>query len=419
MMKFIHTADLHLGRSFHECSLLEDQKAMLTTLSNQLGSDDYAALVVAGDIYDRSIPSPDAISLLGSFLGDIRKRFPDLAILMIAGNHDSPERIAYGDSLFAELGIHLVGNPVRAFEPVLVEREGIKCAFFALPFLSPGSMIALGENGVQDGSEVSAESGGFGEGEGSGGLPLRSQRDLSAEAARRLEKARKKALAGGADCTVLIAHMFASGGTGSESERVFLGTAEKVDPGLFSGFDYVALGHLHRRQQVAPNAWYSGSPLAYSFEEADQDKAFLSVRVGGTSGTVEVEPLTVGPLRRVSRLDGDYASFNTPDSWRDRRGDYLEISLSDAHLVENPLALLRNRFPYLLSVRQDTALRGMAEGLGAPGSVPGPSTAGDPTSRRGAAEDFQQFLVDLYGTVDGGQKELFTTLVREADDATT
>ena len=395
-----------MGRSFHECSLLEDQKAMLAFLANRLESDDYAALVIAGDIYDRSIPSPDAVALLGSFLGGLRARFPTLAIIMIAGNHDSPERIAYGDSLFAQLGIHVVGNPERAFKSVLVEHKSKRCAFFALPFLSPGSMIALDQTGGGDGSE------------GSGGLPLRSQRDLSAEAARRLEKARTKAMAEGADSTVLIAHMFASGGAASESERVFLGTAEKVDPGLFSGFDYVALGHLHRRQQVAPNAWYSGSPLAYSFEEADQDKAFLSVGVGGTSGAVEVEVLPVEPLRRVSRLGGDYASFNTPDSWRDRRGDYLEISLSDTHLVENPLALLRTRFPNLLSVRQDTALRCIAEGLGAPGAVPGPSMSGDPATRRGAAQDFQQFLVDLYGTADQGQTELFSTLVREADDAT-
>ncbi len=417
-MKFIHTADLHLGRSFHECSLLEDQKAMLASLADRLGEDDHSALVVAGDIYDRSIPSPEAVALLGSFLGGLRLRFPSLAILMIAGNHDSPERIAYGDSLFAKLGIHLVGNPERAFEPVVLERKGEKCAFFTLPFLSPGSMMALVETGEQDGTEGLVGAGANVAGEGPGGLPLRSQRDLATEAARRLEKARKKALTDGADSTVLIAHMFASGGAASESERVFLGTAEKVDTNLFSGFDYIALGHLHRRQQVARNAWYSGSPLAYSFEEADQEKAFLSVRVGGESGAVEVEPLPVEPLRRVSRLSGDYTSFNTPDSWRDSRGDYLEISLSDAHLVENPLALLRTRFPYLLSVRQDTALRGMAEGLGAPGTIPGLSTPGEPTTRRGAAEDFQQFLVDLYGSADQGQTELFSTLVREADDAT-
>ena len=411
-MKFIHTADLHLGRSFHECSLLEDQKAMLACLSDRLEADDYSALVVAGDIYDRSIPPPDAVALLGSFLGSLRLRFPTLAVVMVAGNHDSPERIAYGDSLFAELGIHVVGNPERSRKPVVVERRGEKCAFFALPFLSPGSMMALGEDDDPDGAKGSGGS------EGGGGLPLRSQRDLASEAARRLEKARKKALAEGADSTVLIAHIFASGGAASESERVFLGTAEKVDPDLFSGFDYVALGHLHRRQQVAPNAWYSGSPLAYSFDEADQEKAFLSVRVGGEHGSAEVEPVPTVPLRRVSRLNGDFASFNTPDSWRDRRGDYLEISLSDAHLVENPLALLRARFPYLLSVRQDTALRGLSEGLSGMGTAPGVSVPGSPSVRRGAAEDFGQFLVDLYGTVDDGQTELFSALVREADDET-
>jgi exonuclease SbcD len=228
-----------------------------------------------------------------------------------------------------------------------------------------------------------------------GGDFLRSQARLAEEAALRLEKARQETLAAGAEHTVLAAHLFAAGGQESDSERVFLGNAERVDAGLFSLFDYVALGHLHRRQKAGKNCWYSGSPLAYSFDEAESlEKCFLSVELDG-GNSVTVTPLPVKPLRRLRRLRGNFSRFfrdTTDPALKEAENDYLEIILDDSNLVENPLPLLRQRFPRILSVRQEEALASLR------GNFPAPSSAsGAREERRSPVEDFEDFLADIYG----------------------
>lgn len=385
-MKLLHTADLHLGRTFHERSLIQDQAAVLDALHHALGQEDYAALLVAGDVYDRSIPSPEAVTLLGSTLARVRRSFPDLAVIALSGNHDSAERLAYASDLFSDLGIHLVADPRRSTEPILLKRGEEDCAVFALPFLSPGM---------------------------TGTADLRSQRDLVARAMADLEAPRAAAAAAGAR-TVLMAHLFAVGGAEAESERAFLGTAERVEVSLFSAFDYVALGHLHRPQKVGPRAWYSGSPLAYSFDEADQEKCFLSVELR-PGVEAEVTALPIVPRRRVRRLSGPFASFNAPEAYSELREDYLEIALEDAHLVDNPLALLRSRYPNLLSVRQDQALSALGGEIRS-SFVERERTRGG-GGRRGAAEDFADFLSDLYGEAEATKIEGFAALVREVERA--
>jgi exonuclease SbcD len=192
-----------------------------------------------------------------------------------------------------------------------------------------------------------------------------------------------------------------------------LGTAEQVDPGLFAGFDYIALGHLHRFQQAAPRAWYSGSPLAYSFDEADQEKVFLSVELASDAAPA-VQSIPVKPLRRVRRLRGSF-NFFFRDSVADpamieAAKDYLEISLDDEGLVENPLALLRPRFPFLLSIRQGAAFARFAaeqSGLEAGTELSG--------RKRSPAEDFAEFLTSIYGEAEGDKLALFEELLAELE----
>jgi exonuclease SbcD len=415
MVKFIHTADLHLGKIFHEYSLVEDQRYLLDQLTDLLADTSYGALLIAGDIYDRSIPSPEAVSLFGAFLGKLRALRPSLKILLLPGNHDSPSRLGFGRELFTELGIHIAGDPESSSDPVTVTQN---CAFFLLPFLSPGSLRAPSEEGE----------------------PIRSQKRLAEEAARRLEEGRRRAAASGPVMTVLGAHLFSLGGLESESERVFLGAAEQVDVGLFSDFDYLALGHLHRFQQVGPNAWYSGSPLAYSFDEADQEKVFLSVELA-PGAPPRVEPVPVRPLRRLRRLRGPFGCFFKGEAWLNpaenppgaapaadafgktpaadppgesaligAEGDYLEIALTDPHLVENPLALLRPRFPWLLSIKQDEALAALSR----LDSLPSPQTPALGV-RRSPLDDFGDFLTELYGEADAGKLGLFRELLEETE----
>jgi exonuclease SbcD len=383
--RFLHTADLHLGKVFHEHSLLEEQTFMLDQLVEVLADSSYRALVISGDVYDRSIPSPGAVDLFSGFLGKLKTRRPDLEVMILPGNHDSASRLGFGRELFAELGIHLITDPADADKPVIVRdnNRNTACAFFLLPFLYPGSLSVENPAGEEAPGGEAAQ------------FP-RSQARLAEEAASRLDAARQKALEAGAGRAVLAAHLFIAGGMESDSERVFLGSAERVDAGLFSSFDYVALGHLHRCQKAGKNCWYSGSPLAYSFGEAETaEKCFLSVDLGNT---VTVTPVPVKPLRRMRRLRGNFSLFfrdASDPSLKEAENDYLEIILTDSSFVENPLPLLRRRFPRILSVRQDEALASLRGNFSRENS---PSDAADPErEHRSPVEDFEDFLADIYG----------------------
>ena len=384
-IKFLHTADLHLGKNFHEYSLLEDQAFMLEKLERILSDPSYAALIIAGDVFDRSIPPQEAVELFGGFLGRLKTARPGLAVLVIPGNHDSASRLGYGRELFAGMGVHIARDEAGALRPVMVESGGQSCACFLLPFLYSPAFRGLAE-----------------------------------ESAAALEAARQKAVSGGADFTLLAAHLFCRGGQGAGSERNFLGQTEQVDPALFAGFDYVALGHLHRPQKAAANAWYAGSPLAYSFDEAGAEKCFLSVELSRTPRTdaelplldgeqsnAEVKALPVVPFRSLARLEGPFSRFlkDNGEELKKAENCFLEINLTGSELTENALPILRRRFPFLLMVRQDQARSALNAGI-----APERNAAG-----RTDLDDFQEFLRDIYGELDqaGSEKlETFAEILR-------
>ena len=393
MFKFLHTSDLHLGKVFYDQSLVEDQAVMLEDLAGLLEDESYAALVIAGDVYDRSIPSPEAVELFGSFLWKVKKRRPSVEILIIPGNHDSASRLGFGRELFARLGIHFAASAGECEKPVVIESGGGNCAIFLLPFIYPG--VLSGESPIE-------------------------------EAARRMNKARQElALRSPNAYTVLAAHLFASGAEEAGSERVFLGNAEHVKLSLFSGFDYIALGHLHRCQNIGgegAHAFYSGSPLAYSFAEAGQEKFFLSV--GLDKDGVKLDRISVKPRRKVTSLSGLFTSFSGDDSSANKpsdaelaaaKDDYLEIRLTDREVRENARDVLRRRFPNLLSLRQDEALSNIAQGTKVQIS------AKDRRERQDLAADFRDFLFSLYGDNAGAsaELELFNSLLVELETADT
>ena len=403
MIKFLHTADIHLGKVFYDHSLGEDQAVMLDDLARLLKDDSYAALVIAGDVYDRAIPSPDAVELFGAFLGKLKSRRPSLEIFVIPGNHDSASRLGFGRELFARLGIRFGVSAVDCDKPVIVEKDGESCAFFLLPFLNPG--VLEGEEAVETG-------------------PLRSQSALAEEAARRMEKARQESAGRGISRSVLVSHLFAYGGAEAGSERVFLGNAELVNVSLFKGFDYIALGHLHRCQRAGENAWYSGSPLTYSFGEmSPQEKFFLSVELKDSGA--EVEKIPVKPLRKVTSLTGPFARFagdvSSDSELFAAKDDYLEIRLTDRGITENARDILRKRFPRLLSLRQDEALSGISSALAA--KAPGETRGETRGERRCISADFSDFLAGLYGEANSpeisAEIELFNTLLAEVESGET
>jgi exonuclease SbcD len=425
-MKILHIGDLHLGRLFHERSLIEDQRYILDQIISILGGEEYEALVVAGDVYDRSIPSPEAVSLWGAFLSGLRGNFPQLQVYIIPGNHDSSERLAYASDLFGAMGIHIGSDPRFCEEPLYLSGKNGRIAVFLLPFLIPGT--DLGTLPSADSPEAPKPTGpeadmGAGDPTATPGVPStapgeakepppRSQQALARLAAQKLEQGRQRALRDGATRTVLVAHLFASGGRESESERVFLGTAERVDPRLFESFDYVALGHLHRHQRVSENCWYAGSPLAYSFDEGGTEKVCLSVDLGNTP--ISVTPKLLRPLHPVLRMEGTFQELM--DSLPADPQAYLEISLRDPSVIQNPLALLRQRYPNLLSIKQDPyGGHGPVDGT-IKGEFPGHQDL-QALGRRGAVQDFQDFLVDLYGSANPAEVELFRRLAQEVEHA--
>lgn len=333
-MKILHTSDWHLGRYLHEHPLLEDQQHILDRLLEYLREEKNDILLISGDIYDRSVPAPGAVKLLSSFLFKARNLAPKMQICIIPGNHDSAARLGFGSELFEAAGIHFRTEPEKVDNPVRVTKGTETVDVYMLPFLYPGTYIILADD---------------------------DELRLSHEDAVRTAVERIRQKMDTTHINILVAHMFTRGGQTSDSERTFVGTAGFVNPDILGGFDYVALGHLHRPQQIDERIFYSGSLLKYSFSEAGDEKRLLQIEVGGER-EIKIRDVILNPLRDMKRLSGTFAELSRNN--HELRNTYLEIELTDQQTVINPMAQLRRHYPYLLSLRQklydnsSTSLRG-------------------------------------------------------------
>jgi len=376
----LHTADLHLGKTIRERDILEDQAHALDAMLDTVSRERPAALLVAGDVYDRSIPPPEAVGLFDSFLSRAVEAAPDMAIVIVPGNHDSAARLAFGASLLARANVHLRTRAEDCVSPVIVECGGERAAIWALPFLGPGAFA--GAEGV-----------------------ARAQPELFAHAMRAIsERLLPDSL------NVLVAHCFAAGGCASESERAFVGASEEVDASLAERFDYAAYGHLHRYQAAGKRGRYSGSPLAYSFGEGSEDKGFALVELGPAGASAQLVRIT--PLRPMRRIEGLFAELAAPGAHPECREAFVEARLTDPDPVLNPADPLRLNFPNLLSVRQ-------AAFELAPAAAAAPAREADRSARGAAAviDDFRRF----YETMKDGQSPdealaaTFARLLMEAE----
>lgn len=316
-MRFLHTSDWHLGKTLCHADLLDDQAHALEQLAAMVQDTRAEALVVAGDIYDRAVPPREAVALLDQFLHrmamDVR-----LPVLMIAGNHDSPERLGFASRFLASHGLHVAGPLAADPEPVLIGGT----AFHLLPYADP----AVGRQALDDPA-------------------IRTHQDLLAA---QLARARARHPRG---CRfVAVAHAFVMGGLVSESELgLGVGGAGQVDPALFAGCDYVALGHLHRPQDAGgPAVRYAGSLLKYSASEASHVKAATLVE-WPEQGPVHTEPLPFTPRRDLRRLRGTFADLmaGVPGN----REDYLFLELLEDGPVLDAMARLRQVYPNLLGLQ--------------------------------------------------------------------
>lgn len=327
-MKILHTADFHLGKTLYETSLVCQQRKMLNDICGILSESDYAALIIAGDIFDRSIPPAESVALLDSFLCDVRRTSPKTSIFIIPGNHDSAERLSFGSRIFKEEKIFIKADTEKLSDGIIITHNDENIQIFLMPFLHLGSIIKRG---------------------GEAEKPLTTQYDMAKAASSILRNAVSLDMP-----SVLAAHLFTLSGKSSLEERSFIGTAEQVPPEFFNFFSYTALGHLHKYQRITDKMFYSGAPLAYSFDECGDKKYVLSVDINCRKKgfPVDVKPIPIEPFRRLRRLCGNFNEFYSGNKFDDYAQDFLEITLEGNDVVTAPMGLLKNKFPYLLSVRQ-------------------------------------------------------------------
>jgi exonuclease SbcD len=333
-MRLLHTSDWHLGRSFHGASLLEEQAAALSRIGELAREAEVDAVVIAGDLYDRAIPPAEAVLLFNDTLAQLRQ--DGAAVVAIAGNHDSHVRVSIYDPLLAALGVTIRGDVRRADQPVLVQprRGGAPVAIYPLPYLEP----------AVDGPWLSRDP------EENSTAPTRMRHEDVTRLA--LGRIRRDRLGRPDHHAVLVAHTFVAGGQTSESEReLTLGNVDRVSVETFSGFDYVALGHLHGSQQLdGPRVAYSGTPLPYSFSEQHHTKSVRIVELDAHgNASVEVVPLGVG--RKLCTIEGCLDELCHAPQYADAVEARVRIVLTDEVLPLQAMARLHARFPHVAELR--------------------------------------------------------------------
>ncbi|HOZ56814.1 MAG TPA: exonuclease SbcCD subunit D [Nakamurella multipartita] len=318
-MRLLHTSDWHLGRTFHGQNLLPDQEAVLTALADLAAEHRVDAVLISGDLYDRAVPSPEAVQTASRILARIRAA--GITVVAIAGNHDSAPRLGAFTDFLAAGGLHLGAAAADVGTPAVLPDPDGDVVIYPIPFLEPDLL--------RSGWALPA-------GSGHEAVLARAMDLVRADLAARPPGTR----------SVVLAHAFVVGGRAGGSERsIAVGGVESVSADLFAGFDYVALGHLHRPQVLADRIRYSGSPLPYSFSEADHEKGVWLVdldAVGGVSAT----RLTLPTIRRLVCRRGRLAEIL--DTEPDLADAYLSVELTDPVRPVDPMRRLREVLPYTL-----------------------------------------------------------------------
>lgn len=318
-MRFLHTSDWHLGRQFHNVSLLEDQRHVLKQIAAVIQQQQVDAVIVAGDIYDRSVPPAAAVELLDETVNQICNEL-QVPLIMIAGNHDGAARLGFGARQLAGGRLHIVGPLWKQPQPIIIS----DVAFYPIPYCDPPT--------VRDVHEVEVAS--------------------HDQALAYLLQLVREDNDGQRPC-VPIAHCFLAGGEVSESERpLALGGAEQVSVEHFKDFTYAALGHLHGPQYKGiEQVRYSGSPLKYSFSEARQKKTVTLVEVDGTAPT-KIEQIALHPLRDMRVLEGSLEQLLDAGQADPNSDDYLLVRLSDSHAILDLMSKLRQVYPNVLHIER-------------------------------------------------------------------
>ncbi len=321
-MKLIHLSDLHLGKRLNEFSLLEDQRYILTQILSLIAGEQPDGVLLAGDIYDKSVPPAEAVQLFDFFLTRLADQ--GIPVFVGNGNHDSAERLAFGARLMSGRGVYVAPVYDGRVRRVCLEDAYGEVQIHLLPFLKP-ALVRHVFPGEETGSYQEAVA--------------------AAVSHMELDRAARH---------VLVAHQFVTGASRCESEEAPVGDLDNVDAAVFEGFDYVALGHLHSPQRVGRESLrYCGTPLKYSFAEAGQEKTLTVVELG-EKGSVLVRELPLRPLRDLRKLRGTYLEVTARSFYEGfNREDYVHITLTDEEDIPDWLAKLRVIYPNLMQLAYD------------------------------------------------------------------
>ena len=338
-MKILHTGDLHIGKNVNNFNMLEDQKCVLTQMVDVVKEKEAEVFIIAGDVYDRAIPTAEAVSVFDEFIEKLHET--GVTILCISGNHDSPERLSFAQDILEKKGVHFEGVYKGKCKQVCLEDKDGPVVFTLMPFVKPALLC---EN-ASDTAVRHMLADTFGDGE---------EADFAEISAYIIEQSKKVR-------QVLVTHYFVTNaGTQpelSDSEsHVLVGGLDNVDCSMFAGFHYTALGHIHKPQRMDKGnplygpVMYAGSPLAYSFSECGQQKGIVYVELD-KDGNAEIENIPLIPRRQMRKLKGDLINLTDPMVVSmEPCEDYLQITLTDEEELIDPIGTLRRVYPNVMQL---------------------------------------------------------------------
>lgn len=376
-MKFLHLSDLHLGKRVNEFPMLADQKAILAQILKIADDERPNAVLIAGDVYDKSVPPVEAVELFDDFLVKLAAR--KLPVYVIGGNHDSPERLAFCNRLIDASGIHIspaYGGDVRPLS--LADGYG-KVNIYMLPFVKPANVRRY-----------------FPE----------EQIESYTDAVR---VAISKMQVNAAERNLLVTHQFVTGAARCDSEEISVGGADNVDLSAFDAFDYVALGHIHGAQNISPRVRYCGTPLKYSFSEAKQQKS-VTVAELKEKGTLEIRTVPLTPERDMHEIRGTYEEIASKNFYENTtyRSDYMHVTLTDETDVPDAMAKLRVIYRNLMTLSYDNTRTRARTELGAAAE----------TEKKTPLDLFAEFYEKQNGApMDEEQRAFVRELIEKEGDA--
>lgn len=350
-MKFLHLSDLHIGKRVYGFSMLEDQSYILSRILEIAAGEKPDGVILAGDIYDKAVPSAEAVRLMDEFLTALARE--GIRIFMVSGNHDSPERIAFGAELMKKNEVYVSPVYDGRISHITMEDEYGTVTVWLLPFIKPAIVRHV-----------------FPEQE------IETYQDAVRTVLQHIH-------IDTAERNILVAHQFVTGAARCESEELFVGGIDNVDASLFDRFDYTALGHIHSPQQIGrPEVCYCGTPLKYSFSEAGQVKTVTVLELY-EKGVTKLRRIPLVPLRDMRKLRGSYMEVTDRSFYiNSNTEDYLQITLTDEEDIPDGMLKLRTIYPNLMRLEYDNKRTSMDQEI----------DGGKPKEQKTELELFEEFF---------------------------